>query len=126
METRAKRLAVAPLAYDEIDLKYYEMLVIEFNSEVAGVAAWDAGTRYTLPNGSGALFHGLYVLPILQRQGLGRKLMDAVFESAGQQQVSGMLFKAQRVSRGYFEHQGLELIPANEDDYPWQYWKRFN
>lgn len=121
-ETRMKRLAVAPLQYDEVDLNHYEMLVVERHSEVIAVAAWDPAACAS--EEAGGVFHGLYVLPVLQRHGLGRRLMDVVFESASKRGLPGLIFKAQRVSRSYFEHQGFELKAANENEYPWQYWKR--
>jgi GNAT superfamily N-acetyltransferase len=121
-EKRMKRLAVPTLQYDAVDLDHYTVLVGELNDEVVAVAAWDPESNAATH--AGGLFHGLYVLPILQRLGLGRHLMDAVFESASERGLPGLLFKAQRVSRAYFERQGLELKASNEDEYPWQYWKR--
>lgn len=124
---RLKRLAVDPLLYDHVDLQHYDVLVAEFRGEIVGVAAWDANADCTLPNGKGGLFHGLYVLPLLQQQGIGRELMNAVFERAKDQNVPGLLVKAQRVSRSYFEHQEYSALVANDSnnngDYPWQYWK---
>lgn len=117
---RFKRLAVTPLQYREADLAHYEMLVAEFRGEVVGVAAWEVAD---CSNGIGT-FHGLFVLPILQQQGIGRFLMDAVFRNAGESKMSGLIIKAHRLSRSYFEYQGLEARPANEDEYPYQYWKQ--
>jgi GNAT superfamily N-acetyltransferase len=125
-QKRLKQLAVRPLQYDEVDLAQYEVLVAEVHGEVVGVAVWDAEAATLLPNGEGGLLHGLYVLPLFQRQGVGRKLMEAVFAVAAERNLPGLLIKAQRVSRSYFEHQGLELRAANEDEYPWQYWKRLS
>ena len=117
---RFKRLAVAPLLYDAVDLDNFEILVATFNSEVVGVAAWDGSS---LPDGRGGTFHGLYVLPLLQQQGIGRALMDDVFSRARANNVPGLLVKAQRFSRSFFEHQDLDAVAANDDEYPWQYWK---
>lgn len=121
---RVKRLAVPVLQYNETDLDFYEVLVATFRDEVIGVAAWDSAPSQLLPNGQGGLFHGLYILPIIQRQGVGELLMDAVFDDARRHQTSGLLIKAQRVSRNFFEHHQIQAIAANESEYPWQYWKQ--
>ena len=107
MAKRVKRLAVPVLQYDETDLAFLELHVAEYKDEVVGIAAWDATTSQNLPNGQGGLFHGLYVLPLIQGQGVGEKLMQAVFEDARARQVNGLLIKAQRVSKDYFAHQGI-------------------
>ena len=125
-EKRLKKLAVGPLQYDEVDLAEYDVLVAEVRGEIVGVAVWDAEAATLLPNGEGGLLHGLYVLPLFQRQGVGRSLMDAVFALAAERNLPGLLIKAQRVARSYFEHQGFEIRAANEDEYPWQYWKRLS
>ena len=52
--------------------------------------------------------------------------MDVVFQRASDMNLPGLLVKAQRVSRSYFEYQGLEYQAANEDEYPWQYWKQLS
>ena len=119
---RMKRRAVSPLQYDEADLRHLEILVGELHGAVISVAGWEAVAPRGVVDGGG-LFHGLYVLPIVQGQGLGRHLMEAVFESARRQGLRGLLIKAHRISRSYFEHQGLERKSAEEGEYPWQYWK---
>ena len=123
---RYKRLAVSPLQYDDQDLLHYEILVAEFNAEIVAIAAWDADSTTNLPNGIGGLFHGLYVLPVVQRQGIGRALMDAVFAKAARKGLSGLLVKAHRFTRSYFEKHGLEVNASNDEEYPWQYWKRLS
>lgn len=113
MHERVKRMSVSSLQYDASDLDDFDMLVAEFREELVGVAAWQPGQ-----------LHGLFVLPILQKQGIGRELMKAVFNAAREKQVNGLLIKSQRVSRSYFEHIGLEPVATNEGEYPWQYWKQ--
>ncbi len=103
---------------------FYEVLVATFKGEIIGVAAWDAAPSQSLPNGKGGLFHGLYVLPLIQGQGVGEYLMEAVFEDARALQSSGLLIKAQRVSRNFFEHHQMQSLAANDSEYPWQYWKQ--
>jgi len=123
MAHRVKRLAVPVLQYRETDLDFYEVLVATFRDEVIGVAAWDPQPEQSLPNGQGGLFHGLYVMPIIQGQGVGEALMEAVFADARCRQTSGLLIKAQRVSRNFFEHHQMQALAANDSEYPWQYWK---
>jgi GNAT superfamily N-acetyltransferase len=120
---RVKRLSVPPLQYDGVDLDSLEIFVALFEDEIAGVAAWDPEAACELPIGHGGLFHGLYVLPVLQRLGIGQALMDRVYESAQARQVPGLLFKTQRVARSFFEHNNLAFMPEEENAYPWRYWK---
>lgn len=123
MAKRLKRLAVPVLRYDQADLTFLEVLVATLRGEVVGVAAWDTTTSQVSPTGQGGLFHGLYVLPLIQGQGVGEKLMAAVFDDARGHQVKGLLIKAQRVSKSYFSHHGIQALAANDGDYPWRYWK---
>lgn len=113
MQERVKRLSIPSLQYDEADLEDYDLLVAEYHEEIVGVAAWCPEQ-----------FHGLYVLPVVQRQGIGRELMAQVFNAAKAKQVEGLLIKSQHVSRSFFEHEGLESLTSNDDEYPWQYWKQ--
>ena len=124
MEERSKRLAVPVLQYDAVDMQYYKFHVTVFKEEIVGVAVWDPESTAPLPNGEGRLFHGLFVLPLVQCQGVGGRLMEKVFEEAKQHSVNGLLIKAQRVSRGYFSHQGLPALAVSEGDFPWQFWKK--
>ena len=123
MPTRLKRLASPILQYDLVDLGFLKVFVATFNGQVVGVAAWDIATLQVLPNEAGGLFHGLYVLPLIQGQGVGKKLMSTVFDDARCHQVNGLLIKAQRVSKNYFAHQGIQALSVDEGDYPYKYWK---
>lgn len=123
MAHRVKRLSVPVLQYRDTDLDFYEVLVATFRDEVVGVGVWDAHPGQSLPNGQGGLFHGLYVLPLIQGQGVGEALMEAVFSDARSRQTNGLLIKAQRVSRNFFEHHQMQALAANDKEYPWQYWK---
>lgn len=121
---RVKRLAVPVLKYDAVDLQYMKVFVATYAHEIVGVAAWDPSPVHELPTGDGGLFHGLYVLPLAQGQGVGVKLMEAVFADARTSDSLGLLIKAQRISQGYFEHHNFEALAANDSEYPWQYWKQ--
>jgi GNAT superfamily N-acetyltransferase len=123
MAKRLKRLGVPVLQYGQTDLAFLEVFIATFNGEVAGVAGWDPTISQVLPNGQGGLFHGLYVLPLIQGQGVGEKLMSTVFDDARRHQVSGLLIKAQRMSKEYFAHHGIQALAANDGEYPWWYWK---
>lgn len=124
MPDRVKRLSVPVMRYSEHDLKFYEVFVATIHAEVIGVAAWDAAPNKSLPNGKGGLFHGLYVAPAVQGQGVGKSLMDAVFKDARTRNISGLLIRAQRVSRNFFEHHQMQPLATNDHEYPCQYWKK--
>ena len=121
---RLRRLSVPIMQYRKEDMATLSVLVARLNGEILGIAAWDSEPTHRLPNGQGGLFHGLFVLPLVQYQGIGTRLMDAVFDEARKIQITGLLIKAQRVSRHYFEHQNLTPLAATKDEYPWQYWKQ--
>ena len=123
MPTRLKRLASPILRYDRVDLGFLKVFVATFNGQVVGVAAWDVATFQVQPDGADGLFHGLYVLPLIHGQGVGKKLMSTVFDDARCHQVNGLLIKAQRVSKNYFAHQGIQALSVVEGDYPYKYWK---
>lgn len=121
---RLRKITVPVLQYREDDMAALSVLVAKLNGEILGIAAWDSEPTHPLPNGLGGLFHGLFVLPLVQYQGIGTSLMNAVFDEARKIRTTGLLFKAQRVSRHYFERHNLTPLAATDDEYPWQYWKR--
>ena len=121
---RLRRLSVPVMQYRKEDLATLSVLVARLNGEILGIAAWDSEPNHRLPNGRGGLFHGLFVLPLVQYQGIGTSLMNAVFDEARKIRTTGLLIKAQRVSRRYFERHNLTPLAATDDEYPWQYWKR--
>jgi N-acetylglutamate synthase-like GNAT family acetyltransferase len=123
MPARLKRLASPILLYDRVDLEELRVFVATFNGQVVGIAACDIAPLQVLPNGPGGLFHGLYVLPLIQGQGVGKKLMLTVFHDAKCHQVNGLLIKAQRVSKNYFAHQGMQTLSVDGGEYPYKYWK---
>mgnify|MGYP002870690723 FL=1 len=112
------------MQYRKDDMTNLSVLVARLNGQILGIAAWDSEPTHQLPNGHGGLFHGLFVLPLVQCQGIGTSLMNAVFDEARKTRTTGLLIKAQRVSRHYFERHNLTPVAATDDEYPWQYWKR--
>ena len=118
MSERARRLAVPVSQYDETDIGELELFVCVHRNEVIGVAAYNP--EYC---GKTGLLHGLYVLPIVQGQGIGKALMQEVFRAATAREQTGVLVKAQRVSAGYFEHCHLERVESAANEYPYQYFK---
>ena len=121
---RLRKITVPVMQYSEDDMAALSVLVAKLNGEILGIAAWDSEPTHPLPNGLGGLFHGLFVLPLVQYQGIGTSLMNAVFDEARKIRSTGLLIKAQRVSRHYFERHNLPSLAATDDEYPWQYWKR--
>ena len=123
---RLKRLAADPLHYDDIDLQHMKIIAGGLHGHVTSVAARDSNAKSVSKQKGSTTFRGLYILPLLQRQGLGLRLLDAIFESAYQLGLRGVLVKAQRISCGYFEHHGLQRLKVSKNEYPWQYWKHLD
>lgn len=120
MAHRVKRLSLPVLQYDATDLDHMQIHVCEHGTEIIGVAAFDANPG---PESQG-LLHGLYVLPVIQRHGIGRALMERVFESARTAGLNAVAIRAERVSESFFASQDLlRVAPANDADYPWQFVK---
>jgi GNAT superfamily N-acetyltransferase len=121
---RVKRLALPMLQYDAIDFEHYAGLVCT-RETVIGCGLWlneplSFGSQYC-----GGLLHGLYVDPVAQGQGVGRKLLQEVFLRAANAGLDGIVVKAERVSQGFFERSGMELLPQlTPGDYPYRYWKQ--
>ena len=110
---RMKRLSLPLLRYDQVDLDYFNAIGAYALGgtlkpvDLYGVAIWDQER-----------LHGLYVRPEAQRKGVGRALMQTVASSARRAGAARLLVKAERVSTGYFERQGL---PAAGSDAPYPY-----
>ena len=126
MTERAKRLIIPVLCYNADDLTFFQTIVWRDNHEIVAVAAWDTTSRLILNKGRANLLHGLFVTPTAQGSGIGQILMAEVAKRLAQADplLDGLLIKAERVSVGFFEHCGLERIPAQvAEDYPYQFWK---
>jgi len=131
MAERLKRIALRVLRYDPLDFQDMEILVARKpagkNGRLVGVAAWDIRTPYRSRAGQlGALLHGLYVLPQMQRAGIGSALQHHVARAAAGKGFDGLLVKSERVSVSYFEHCGYQRMPADGIpgvSYPHLFWK---
>lgn len=130
MAERLKLVALKVLRYDRCDWDDLQMLVGDVNGRPSGVAVWDAQTPYSDEAGRrGALLHGLYVLPTLQRTGIGAALQRHVARAAAARGFHGLLVKAERVSVSYFERCGYERLPAQDAfgvSYPYLFWHGFS
>jgi GNAT superfamily N-acetyltransferase len=62
--------------------------------------------------------------PGAQRRGLGTRLLEAARKRAGEAGRSGLLVRANREARGFFEDRGLEPLPVRDEsrDYPYRFW----
>jgi GNAT superfamily N-acetyltransferase len=113
---RMKRLALPLLRYDEVDLRHFHAIgVVGLDRTVQhvdlfGVALWDQDA-----------LHGLYVRPEVQGRGVGRRLLESVATNARQAGIARLLVKAERVSAGYFQQQGLAAA-GSEADYPYAFY----
>ena len=116
---RLKRRAVPVLQYDPLDFDHLTLFVCESDAEILGVAAID------LDHAPGkALLHGLFVLPTVQGNGIGKQLMQMSFNWAEKNQLEAVVIRAERVSVPYFQRQGLTTIESLEpNDYPHQFEK---
>ncbi|MDZ7668633.1 MAG: GNAT family N-acetyltransferase [Gammaproteobacteria bacterium] len=127
MAERLKRIALRVLRYDGHDFDDMQMLVAEFGEQPAGVAVWDAETAYRSRTGRrGALLHGLYVRPQMQRAGIGTTLQCHVAEAAALRGFEGLIVKSERVSVEYFEHCGYARLSEDGVDglqYPYLFWR---
>ena len=127
LSDRVKRLTLQSYLYDSHDLDHLDIFVAtNKGGDMLGVAALESANSSDLPaNLSGLLLHGLYVAPEYQRKQVGNKLMDHSMEHVKQQQMQGLLVKAQPDANSYFEKQGFECLPVNNinKDYPYRWWK---
>lgn len=117
MADRVKRLSLPSLKYNETDLAHMIFIVGEVRYEIVGVAVWDPFRDDNL-----ALLHGLYVLPELQGQGIGKDLVSHVLSGAAERRLDAVIVRAERVAVEFFraqQFQQIETAPGSE--YPWQF-----
>ena len=121
---RLKRLSLPMLQYIEEDLAEFEFFLHPHRGDANGVAVLTRDTGLVGPYGTRcALLHGLYVHRDVQRSGVGRVLQQTVVARARELGCEGLLVKAQRVAKFYFEAQSYEECVTESVDYPHLYWK---
>lgn len=124
---RVKRLAIPSYRYGEHDLDYLELIVATNSDDrILGVAGFEpADPKDTPADHYALLLHGLYVVPAQHRQGIGRRLLQAVEDAACKRGFDGLLVKAQAGSDGFFIAQGMAELPVSdtERDYPHRFFK---
>ena len=121
---RLKRLSLPLLQYSEADLAEFQCFVLVQGGNSKGVAVLSRDTSFVGRHETRcALLHGLYVQADSQRSGVGRNLQQAVANRARESGCEGLLVKAQRVSRSYFEDQGYVACVSPGVDYPYLYWR---
>jgi len=123
---RVKRLSLPSYRYDAADLQHLQMQVLRDDAScIVAVAAWEAADpRDTPAQQAGLLLHGLYVRPDFQRQGLGKKLLQAAQQAALAGGYAGLLVKAQADAENFFAACGLVKLPVEDAarDYAHRYW----
>jgi GNAT superfamily N-acetyltransferase len=125
---RVKRLAGPVYRYSPADLDNMWVMVAENGDEaLAGMAALEEADENDQPvPGRGLLLHGIFVAPGAMGQGVGRALVGASTGIAREMGYRGLLVKAVRQSRGFFERCGLTACDrVDNSDYPYRYWREF-
>ena len=127
---RVKRLALSSYHYHAVDFAHFGMCVAEQHDQIVGVAAWEPADPRDLPDdltpdAHGLLLHGLYVEPSLQRQGVGRALIQELMQAAKMQGAAGVLVKAQSDAVPFFRTLGWieQLVRDQVRDYPHRFWR---
>ncbi|MEJ2214253.1 MAG: GNAT family N-acetyltransferase [Gammaproteobacteria bacterium] len=127
LSDRVKRLTLQSYHYDILDLDHLDIFVAaNKDDDILGIAALESANSSDLPaNLTGLLLHGLYVAPDHQKKQVGKILIDHSMEHVKQQQMLGLLVKAQPDANSYFEKQGFERLPVDNisKDYPHRWWK---
>ncbi len=125
---RVKQLSVTSHYYNEIDLKYLDIIVAEENDTILAVAALENEINISLPERDAILLHGIYVLPEQQGTGLGRKLFREIETMAHSKQADAIVVKAQKDAEGFFRAMGLKKLDVIDSrrDYESRYWKTLN
>ena len=125
---RVKRVSTPLYQYQELDLKFQQLLVAQRDKDtIVGVAAWEPADPLDTPTEHSALLlHGIYVATGFYRQGIGRCLLEAVEEAARCGKFDVLLVKAQAGAESFFVACGFEKLPVMDPlrDYPHRYGKR--
>ena len=125
---RVRRLALPSLHYSSADLGHMTVILLTgLDGEDIGLAAWEsADSRDLPPDTEGVLLHGLYVVPQLQKMGLGTRLVDLVAHRAAENGANGIAVRAWKEAGPFFSSLNFEPLNADpsSDTYPLRLWKR--
>ena len=126
---RVKRLAIPSYRYHDYDISSMTFYVAEdASNQVRGVAALEEVSAPLASDTRAMLLHGLYVVPECHGQGVGKQLLASAEIHAHNQNVSGVLVKAQPEAASFFVQQGYEELEIEDarKDYQHRLWKSFS
>jgi len=121
---RVKRLSLSSHLYNEIDLKYFRIIVAEEDGELVGLVALD-NEPHAVQLSNCLLLHGIYVRPDRQRCGIGGNLLEAAEDIIDERHLDGVVVKAQKDANNFFISHGLQRLAAEDvdRDYANRFWK---
>lgn len=121
---RVKRLSLSSYHYTEIDLSHYEIQVAVQDDHIIAVLAWDK-EPHRVQQQRGLLLHGIYVHPDRQHHGIGTQLFQEAEKAVEEQQLDGLLVKAQKDAEAFYIARGMhKLVVADHDrEFANRYWK---
>ena len=124
LAARVKRRASTVLQYDSVDFDSFEIYCGYRDAALVGTLAIDDELTALDAAKAGMLVHGVYVDPAVRGQGIGRVLLQFAEQQALAGSFDGVVIKAQRVSRQFFERCAYTHFPPTAaNDYPYLYWK---
>ena len=112
---RVLRLALDSYLYTALDFSHLDLFVAEAaDQQLAGVAAIEPVNVADYPGQEGAmLLHGLYVLPAMQGQGVGTRLLKEAEQHVKAQGGNRLLVKAQKDAEGFFIGHGMQPVSVD-------------
>jgi esterase len=122
---RIKRLALPSYQYAVDDFAHLAFVGAWRGNELLGFVSIEPADARQVPDGRPAmLVHGLFVRPQAQGTGVGRRLVEAVKDLARERGFTGLLVRAERNARGFFEKVGFTPLPVEDTqrDYPHRLW----
>jgi GNAT superfamily N-acetyltransferase len=131
LPARLRRLSVPVLAYRDDDFDAYAIALVHCagRSEGAPVGVVARCLETSVADGSYLFVHGLYLLPALQRRGIGRELLGRLEGEAVEARARGVLVKAERVALPFFLGAGYAQLAPGEGpggDYPYRCWRELS